>query len=276
MANMPRPILWLGALPCLATGFSLAFVRLPPSPNSGINWVTKQAIPNAQALDTCFSVPFQYFDIAQFVPDNLTPDFLKKYPVQKVYDPRQNLYWLAFPGITVTKVEFYTGTDCKNAIYEQDQEGFLKQSTVKAEKLRQSLMNKPLIKKRPSVDIPTRLDVPMIKRPQVYQEAMEIEEDYYKDFDIEFPESENVETEIEPLGITETEQMSIEPPVAGESKEEEISRQERNFLRFYGDTESDGGVALDNTFSTLNWKENWRSFKFSYVQSGSNNFRYKE
>ncbi|EPS38913.1 hypothetical protein H072_7315 [Dactylellina haptotyla CBS 200.50] len=140
-------------------------------------------------------------------------------------------------------------------------------------------MSKPMVKQRPSLSSITRLDAPVIvKRPSSPDISLEdeTEENYYKDFDINFPESEDTEAAIEAesnlkiMGTTTKEQMDVEPPVQGETKEEEISRQERNFLRFHGDMESDGGISLDSQYTTLQWKENWRSFKFVYLQDNDN------
>ncbi|KAK6529359.1 hypothetical protein TWF281_008536 [Arthrobotrys megalospora] len=247
--------------PAIINGFSLAFLRTSTVKNPGINWITKEAVTDVQSLDKCFAVPFNYFDTAQFIPDNIPSGFITKYKVQKVYDPRKNLYWIAIPGVSVTKVEFYTGTDCKNAVYQQDEEGALKLSMSRVSQQRKLPIVRP-----PSMQLPQNI-------PSIPEE--EDDEDYYNDFDIDLSESESSEQQIEAqsnvgnLGTTTQEKMEIEPPVAGETQQEEIGRQERNFLRFYNDVESDGGIALDSKFTTLQWGENWKSFKFSYIPTGA-------
>ncbi|KAK6510500.1 hypothetical protein TWF506_009606 [Arthrobotrys conoides] len=245
------PVLVLILSPTLIACFSLAFLRTAASKNQGINWITSQAVPNIESLSKCFPVPFNYFDTAQFIPDNAPPGFLAKYNVQKVYDPSKNQYWISIPGVSVTKVEFYTGTDCKNAVYEQDEEGALRMSRVNQRKPgngRQSGM----------------------QNIQAIQEE-ENDDDYFYDFDIPMKESEDIDQQMEvdlqvgDLGITDEEKMEIEPPVDGETQKEKTSRQEGNFLRFNDDVEGDGGIALDSRSTTLLWSENWRSFKFSYL-----------
>ncbi|KAK6335156.1 hypothetical protein TWF718_010593 [Orbilia javanica] len=250
------PVVSLTFSPTLIACFSLAFLRTSPTKNQGINWITTQAVPHAQSLSKCFPVPFGYFDMAQFIPDNTPPGFLTQYNIQKVYDPSKNLYWISIPGVSVTKVEFYTGTDCKNAVYQQDEEGALKLSMSRVNQRK-----------------PQNAGPPTMRLPQNIQAIPEEEEDenYYHDFDIDMSESENLEQQIEAqsvagkLGTTTQEKMEIEPPVDGETQQEEISRQERNFLRFYDDVENDGGIALGGKFTTLQWSENWKSFKFSYI-----------
>ncbi|KAK6353889.1 hypothetical protein TWF730_008311 [Orbilia blumenaviensis] len=239
--------------PTLINGFSLAFLRTSPAKNQGINWITNQAVPNIESLSKCFPVPFQYFDIAQFIPDNASPEYLTEYKIKESYDPSKNLYWINIPGVSITKVEFYTGSDCKNAVYQQDEEGALKLSVSRVSQVKPQNARQQLPQNIPSIP------------------EEEEDENYYHDFDIDIPESETTEQQIEAqsnvgdLGTTVQEKMDVEPPVDGETQEEGISRQERNFLRFYDDVESDGGIALDSKSTTLQWSENWKSFKFSYI-----------
>ncbi|KAK6511772.1 hypothetical protein TWF481_000677 [Arthrobotrys musiformis] len=241
--------------PTLILCFSLAFLRTSPAKSQGINWITSQAVPDIQSLTKCFPVPFSYFDTAQFIPDNAPPGYLAKYKVQKVYDPSKNSYWISIPGVSVTKVEFYTGTDCKNAVYQQDEEGALRMSMSRLNQRKPQ--NGRLSNMQPLQNIQTI--------PEVDEEGV------YHDFDIDMSESENMEQQIEAqsnagnLGTTTQEKMQIEPPADGETQQEEIGRQERNFIRFYDDVEADGGIALDGKFTTLQWSDNWRSFKFSYL-----------
>ncbi|KAJ6259586.1 hypothetical protein Dda_5224 [Drechslerella dactyloides] len=266
-----------------AAGFILAFVRLPPAQRSGINYITRQTISGVDSLNACHQVPEGYFDIAQFIPDDPTPRFLKEYD----FKPSEHRWWLTFPDETVTRVEFYTGDNCKNAVFEQDREEFLKESQIKTQRLRDSTLNQPMIRGRPSTDLMSQANNMLANIAQSNPSAMEIEDDedenIYRDFDTDWPEAEDEATsdaqqaedarleatqpDVGTLGTTVREQMDIEPPVPNETKEQEISRQERNFMRFYNDVESDGGIALDNQFTTLQWKEKWKSYKFSYVPS---------
>ncbi|EGX49908.1 hypothetical protein AOL_s00076g549 [Orbilia oligospora ATCC 24927] len=240
--------------PTFITCFSLAFLRTNPTKNQGINWLTSEAVPDIESLNKCHPVPFGYFDTAQFIPDNTPPGFLAMYKIQKVYDPTKNLYWISIPGASVTKVEFYTGTDCKNAVYQQDEEGALRMSRVnqrESQNVRSSTMQLP-------------------QNVQAIPEEEKDDEDY-SDFDIDPSELENMDQEVEAqsqagnLGTTNQERMDIEPPVDGETRQEKISRQERNFLRFNDDVEGDGGIALDGRYITLQWSEDWESFKLSYL-----------
>ncbi|KAK6344395.1 hypothetical protein TWF696_008031 [Orbilia brochopaga] len=296
---MRHPVfILLPLLPAPAAGFLLAFVRLPPARDSGINYVTPRTITDVESLNECHPVPFGYFDIAQFVPDNPTPQFLREFTSFK---PKEHRWWLTVPGETVYRVEFYTGDNCENAVFEQDQKE-LRQSKIKTQRLRDSIMNQPMVRGQPSADLIRQVNNMQANTARRNPSAMELENDWdfilsgsdtnngqdddiYQDFDTDWPESEDEATteaelaedarleatqpDVGTLGTTTREQMDIEPPVPNENKQQEISRQERNFMRFYGDVESDGGIALDNKYTTLQWKEKWRSYKLSYMPSSS-------
>ncbi|KAF3910272.1 hypothetical protein ABW21_db0205349 [Orbilia brochopaga] len=276
-------LLLLPFLPAPVASFLLAFVRLPPAQYSGINFATPRNITGVESLNACHAVPFGYFDIAQFIPDKPTQQFLNEF---RDFTPEQHRWWLTVPNEEVYRVEFYTGDNCENAVFEQDQKG-LRESNIKTQRLRDSMLNLPIIRGRPSNDrnLMNQVNNMQANMAQRNPSVMEVEndgdEDVYQDFDTDWPEGEDEATteaelaedarleasqpDVGTLGTTTREQLDLEPPVPGEDKQQEISRQERNFMRFYGDVENDGGVALDNRYTTLQWKEKWKSYKLSYM-----------
>ncbi|KAF3931432.1 hypothetical protein ABW19_dt0202587 [Dactylella cylindrospora] len=200
------------------------------------------------------------------------------------YNVQKGPSWIGFDGVQVTGIEFYTGKDCMNAVYEQDEEDPLTRSTIKEEDLEEStipdMMTQPQIRKRPTVDRNPG-DVGGVNNPLRQQQnprTMEVEaengqDEDYEDFDTDIPSLE-VDEEAALASVDQRllrpsgkELMDIETPVAGETKNEEISRQERNFLRFFEDVEEDGGIMLDSQLTTLKWSENWRSFRLHFVES---------
>ncbi|EWC44313.1 hypothetical protein DRE_01139 [Drechslerella stenobrocha 248] len=278
--------MWLSTLilPLLsttATSFLLAFVRLPPAEHSGINYLTNKNITGIQSLEVCHEVPFGYFDIAQFIPDDVTAQFRNEYK----FDPRKHQFWLTVRDATVTRVEFFTGKKCRDGMYESDRKGFLRESAAKRQGLLANTANKGQapVRNGQSPDLMGRVSGGQLNPPRSEPAELEGDENYYKDFDISWRDDEDDMTAEEArrteaqLAAQGDEYLAgweviddLEPPVPGETKEEEISRQERNFLRFYDDVEPNSrSIALDKEFTTLEWKENWRSFKLLYVPSSN-------